>query len=206
MPSQPSLTWCYLLAPVAGLLAPFALAPYNIWPLSIISLALLLLSLQQATPKQGLALGWLYGLGLYGAGVSWVYHSIHDYGHASPPLAISLTLLFVAGLALVFTASFGYLFARFFSGNRWGNLFGFPALWVLFEWSRSWFLTGFPWLFSGYAHTDTALASFAPVFGIYGVSFIVALSASTLYLLIIELRTNGASAFCRFPLAINPDA
>jgi apolipoprotein N-acyltransferase len=202
MEKKPSSKWCYLLAPVAGLLAPFSLAPYNLWPLSIISLALLLVSLQHASAKQGLALGWLYGLGLYGAGASWVYHSIHDYGHAPAPLAAALTLLFVATLALAFTASFGYIFARYFGAKRWGNLLAFPALWVLFEWSRSWFLTGFPWLFSGYAHTDTALASLACVVGVYGISFIVALSASTLYRLLIELRKNKLSVSSLFYSAL----
>ena len=159
---QLSSKWCYLLAPAAGALAPFALAPYDIWPLGIVSLLLLLTCLQQATPKRGFLIGWLYGIGLYGAGVSWVYHSIHDYGNAAPPLAGGLTLLFVAGLSLLFTASFGYAFARLLRSSCWGNLLGFPALWVLFEWLRSWLLTGFPWLLSGYAHTDTVLVSWAP--------------------------------------------
>lgn len=188
--------WCYLLAPVAGLLAPFALTPYSFWPLGIASLLLLLICLQQASPKRGLLLGWLYGLGLYGAGVSWVYHSIHVYGHAPVMLAATLTFLFVATLSLAFTASFGYAFVRLFKHSQWGNLLGFPALWVLFEWSRSWFLTGFPWLFSGYAHTDTVLAQWAPVLGIYGVSFVVALSASSVYLLIAQLRDNAINRYC----------
>jgi len=188
--AQTPSKWCYLLAPFAGLLAPFALAPYDLWPLGIASLALLLACLQLATPKRGFLLGFLYGLGFYGAGVSWVYHSIHDYGYAAPPLAAGLTLLFVAGLSLLFSATFGYTFARLLRGRRWGNLLGFPALWVLFEWLRSWLFTGFPWLFAGYAHTDTALALWAPLLGIFGVSFIVVLSASSFYLLIIELRSN----------------
>jgi len=182
--------WCYLLAPFAGLLAPFALAPYNLWPLGILSLLLLLTSLQQASPKRGFMLGWLYGLAMYGAGVSWVYHSIHDYGYAAPPLAAGLTLLFVVGLSLLFTASFGYTFARLIGTKRWGNLLGFSALWVLFEWLRSWLFTGFPWLFAGYAHTDTTLAHWAPIVGVYGVSFLVALSASLLYLLLAQLRAS----------------
>jgi len=188
-----SSKWCYLLALFAGLIAPFALAPYDLWPLSIVSLSLLLVCLQQASPKRGLLLGWLYGLGLYGAGASWVYHSIHDYGHAPAVLATTLTALFVATLSLTFTASFGYTFVRLFRSSRWGNLLGFPALWILFEWSRSWFLTGFPWLFSGYAHTDTALAQWAPVLGVYGVSFMVALSASALYLLVVASKENKFS-------------
>lgn len=190
--------WCYLLAPAAGALAPFALAPYNFWPASIISLFALLTCLQQASPKRGFLLGLLYGLGLYGIGVSWVYHSIHDYGHASPLLAGGLTLLFVAGLSLLFTASFGYVFARLFKNSCWGNLLGFPALWVLFEWLRSWLLTGFPWLFAGYAHTDTILSHWAPLLGVYSVSFIVALSASSLYLLILQVRASNVDRWFAF--------
>lgn len=188
--------WCYLLAPAAGALAPFALAPYELWPLGIISLALLLACLQYRSAKASFVIGWLYGLGLYGAGVFWVYHSIHVYGHAPAPLAAGLTAVFVAGLSLLFCASFGYCFSRLCSHSRVGNLLGFPALWVLFEWLRSWLLTGFPWLFAGYAHTDTTLAAWAPVVGVYGVSFWVALSASALYLLVEQLRLYGVNFRC----------
>ena len=57
---------------------------------------------------------------------------------------------------------------------------GLPATWVLSEWMRTWFLSGFPWLFVGYSQTDTTLATIAPVFGVLGVSFLVALLAGGL--------------------------
>ena len=182
----------YLIAPVAGLLAPFALAPYDLWLLAPLSLILLLHSLDSASPRQGLFIGWLYGLGLYGSGVFWVFHSIHDFGNASTTLAAGLTLLFITALSMLFTASFGYTFVRLFQQKSRGYLLGFPALWVIFEWLRSWLLTGFPWLLSGYAHTDTLLAEWAPVTGVYGVSFINALSASALYVLIRQCRKASA--------------
>ncbi len=59
---------------------------------------------------------------------------------------------------------------------------GFPALWVLFEWLRSWLLTGFPWLYLGYAHIDTWISGWAPILGVYGLSFICALTGSCLFL------------------------
>jgi len=61
-------------------------------------------------------------------------------------------------------------------------LLGFPLLWVLFEWLRSWLLTGFPWLYLGYAHADTWIAGWAPIIGVFGLSFIVAISGSCLFL------------------------
>lgn len=57
---------------------------------------------------------------------------------------------------------------------------GLPAAWVLSEWMRTWFLTGFPWLFIGYSQTYTTLATIAPVFGVLGVSLLVALLAGGL--------------------------
>ena len=55
-----------------------------------------------------------------------------------------------------------------------------PAIWVLDEWIRGWFLSGFPWMSLGYGQIDSTLANFAPLVGVYGVSFLVMLSASAL--------------------------
>lgn len=165
------------LSLVAGCLIPFSLAPYHIWPLSILALVMLMASLQNINSTRALLRGWLFGLGLYGTGASWVYVSIHQYGQAPALLALSLTGLFVAFLALSFTASFSWCYVRF----RVSATLGFPALWILFEWLRSWLLTGFPWLQIGYAHMDTALSGWAPVTGLYGVSFASALCSSLLF-------------------------
>jgi apolipoprotein N-acyltransferase len=61
-------------------------------------------------------------------------------------------------------------------------LVGFPALWVLFEWLRQWIFTGFPWLYLGYAHVDTWISGWAPITGVFGLSFICAISGTALYL------------------------
>lgn len=172
----------HLLALVAGALITLSLSPFDLWPLGILSLWLLLAALQDSTPKQALLRGWLFGVGLFGAGVSWVYFSIHDYGYAPVPLALFLTAIFVAALAFLFSATFAWCYARFFARHRAGLWLGFPALWVIFEWIRSWLLTGFPWLYLGYAHLDTSLAGWAPVLGVYGLSFITALTAALLFL------------------------
>ncbi|MCF7981527.1 MAG: apolipoprotein N-acyltransferase [Pseudomonadales bacterium] len=170
-----------LLAPVAGALAPFSFSPFELWPLGIASLFLLLLVLDSASPRQAFWRGWLYGIGFFGVGASWVYFSIHEYGYAPAPLAVFLTALFVASLALLLSAPFACSYQFFFARRQLGALLGFPALWVLFEWLRSWLLTGFPWLFIGNAHIDTWLAGWAPITGVYGLSLIVALTASVFF-------------------------
>src|SRR5690606_22371648 len=42
--------------------------------------------------------------------------------------------------------------------------------WVLFEWSKTWVVTGFPWLFAGYAFTGRYLDAYAPLFAVCGAS------------------------------------
>lgn len=170
------------LAPAAGAILPLSLAPYDFWPLGILSIALLAwLSFGQSARRCAL-LGFAFGLGLYGVGASWVYVSISQFGGSSVGVALVLTSLFVLGLALVFAIPL-YLYGRLLKPNRLTLLWGFAAIWVLGEWMRSWFLTGFPWLYAGYAHLDTWLAGWAPTLGIFGISLACALSATALVVL-----------------------
>ena len=192
----------YALALIAGALMPLSFAPYDFWPAGIASLLLLLVCLESISSKQAILVGWLYGLGMFGAGVSWVYVSIHQFGQAPIPLAAFLTLLFSATLALLFCATFTYSYVRFFAAKRWGMLLGFPALWVLFEWSRSWVFTGFPWLFLGYGYTDTWLANLAPITGVYGLSLMAAISASSLYSLARSIFTRSKEKTWIYPLIL----
>ncbi len=170
-----------LVAPLAGALVTLSLAPFDLWPAGIASCALLAWLLSTCGPGAAALRGWCYGLGLFGSGVSWVYVSIHVHGYASVPLASFLTALFCAGLAL-FHALFGWTYARFIRLLPGGMLIGFPLLWVLFEWLRGWLFTGFPWLYLGYAHIDTWLAGWAPVGGVFFLSFICAITGSILFL------------------------
>jgi len=181
--NRPGLTpaLILLLAPLSGALLTLSLAPFDWWPLGILSCALLAWLLSTCNPGQAFWRGWLYGLGLFGTGISWVYVSIHIHGHANVVLAGLLTALFCAGLALVL-ALFAWCYVRLIRALPGGMLIGFPALWVLFEWLRSWLLTGFPWLYLGYAHVDTWISGWAPVLGVYGLSFICALTGTCAFL------------------------
>ncbi len=169
------------LAPAAGGMVTLSFAPFSIWPGAVIGCAIYAYLLASCSTRQAALRGWLFGLGLFGTGVSWVYVSIHVYGNATVPLAVFLTTLFCAGLALLHALQ-AWLYARFVRPLPGGMLLGFSALWVAGEWLRSWLFTGFPWLYLGYAHVDTWLAGWAPVTGVYGLSFAVAFTASCVFL------------------------
>lgn len=168
-----------LMAPVAGALVPLSLAPYSWWAVGLLSVALLAAATYRESARRCLILGLFFGFGMYGFGASWVYISINQFGSTSVPLALLLTSLFVAGLALCFSLPF-YIYGRWFNKTTLSLLLGFPAIWVLNEWARSWFLTGFPWLYIGYAHLETPLAGWAPVLGVFGVGYIAVYSSCVL--------------------------
>lgn len=170
----------HILAFVAGGLTTLSFAPFNLWPAGLLSAALLYQGLRQLPGRQGLLRGWCWGVGLFLSGASWVYISIHVHGYAPPALAALLTALFVGGLALI-PALMAWLWAGWLRPQQPSlACFGFAALWVVQEFFRSWFLTGFPWLYQGYAHTDTWLAGWAAIGGVWLLSFFTVLSACLL--------------------------
>ncbi|MCP4487382.1 MAG: apolipoprotein N-acyltransferase [Gammaproteobacteria bacterium] len=155
-----------------GAILPLAFAPLAIWPVAIIVPALLFVLLDTNIPAKRLFLhGWLFGSGYFGVGVYWTYNSLHDFGQAPPLVAFVIAALLVACMA-VFPAL--ALNAWHLSKRRFGDraIWLLPLFWFAFEWFRGWFITGMPWLSLGYAFTESPLAGFAPVVGVYGISAI----------------------------------
>lgn len=167
----------HFLALSVGIIWAFGFAPFNIWPLTGLSLLGFFFSLQSLTRRQALWRALWYGIGFYGVGVSWVYVSIHQYGSAPIALAVFLTSLFVIFLSFLFFAPLGWTYVwltqRFKASTLGSRLVLFGLLWLVFEWLKTWFLTGFPWLLLGYAYIDTPLANWSPVIGSLGLSALV---------------------------------
>lgn len=169
-----------VLTLASGALLALAFAPFSQGWLAPLCMAALFAAWDDATPGRAAWRGWLFGVGLFGAGVYWVYFSMHVYGGLPPLLAGAFTAGFALLLAL-FTAVAGYLAVRLpLQTHSWRLLLVFPAVWVLVEWLRSWLFTGFPWLYLGYTQADWPLAGWAPLFGVYGLSWMVALTGAGL--------------------------
>jgi apolipoprotein N-acyltransferase len=171
----------HCLALIAGALMPLAFAPFFLYPLAVVSLLMLFLSWQQVTPKQAAWRGWLFGLGLFGVGVSWIYVAIHVFGQSGVILAGLLTFLFVAFLAL-YLAVLGWLIKKLSPGKLGARDFILllPVGWFGFELFKGWFLSGFPWLEAGVSQIEGPLSGWVPLIGINGVSLLVAMSAGLL--------------------------
>lgn len=186
-----------LLLMLAGATLSLAFAPVGFFPFAILALIPLFAAWLNALPRQAMADGFAFGLGQFGIGVSWVFVAIHQFGNSPAPVAVLLTLLFVAVLAAV-PALVGFLAARFAPQGRGGAvlpLLWLPALWTLGEWFRGWFLSGFPWLNLGYSQIDSPLGGYAPLLGVYGLSWLCALSTGSLLWLWLARRQSRRLLF-----------
>ena len=65
---------------IAGAAVPLGFAPFGFWPAPVLSLAVVFRLWLGQSPARGLWRGWLFGVGMFGVGVSWVYVSIHRFG------------------------------------------------------------------------------------------------------------------------------
>jgi len=198
----------HFVALLAGAALSLAFAPFNLWPLAVIAPAVLFslwggaastpgTSAAQSvsadgviSPGRAASLGFAFGCGTFAAGTYWLYVSIHGFGKAPVWLALTLMLGLVALMAC-YSALLGYVTARFFPQHgavRW--LIALPAGWVLLEWVRGWFLSGFGWLSLGYSQTGTWLAGWAPLGGVYTISLVLALLAGALAFWFTEHRSS----------------
>jgi apolipoprotein N-acyltransferase len=170
-----------LLAFIAGALTTLAFAPFNLWPLALIGPGLLFL-LWTRGRRPDFATGFAYGLGLMGSGVSWLYVSIAQFGDLGWFFPLLITLGFIIVVALYY-GLFGWIAGRIQISRPVTLVLLLPALWTAVEWLRGWFLTGFPWLQLGFSQIDAPLAGYAPLLGVLGISWVVAVSAGLLLLL-----------------------
>ncbi|MBU1364526.1 MAG: apolipoprotein N-acyltransferase [Gammaproteobacteria bacterium] len=161
-----------LLSLILGAVSVTAFAPLEVFPIAWLTTGGLFFLLVQAPDvRSAFARGFAHGLGIFLAGVSWVFVSLNEFGGLPTVPAALATLLFCAFLAL-FPALWSAAFVRIRSGKPFADVLAFAACWSLSEWTRGWLFTGFPWLTLGYSQSPPSpLSGFAPVVGVYGVSF-----------------------------------
>ena len=171
--------------------APGPLPSWLLSPLQILTMALLVRGVWTAPTARVAGLrAWVFSMASFSVGLYWLTISMHVYGYMPLPLAIAALLVLSAYLALFggvagwVVASIGGLGHGGLSGSKSLSLPAasllWAAAWTLAEWFRATALTGFPWMSTGYAHTDSWLAGWSAVFGVYGVTFLAGLVAASL--------------------------
>ncbi|WP_339725069.1 apolipoprotein N-acyltransferase [uncultured Paraglaciecola sp.] len=162
-----SFTFKLALSSLLGALLTLAYAPFSFWFVTFLSLTSFIYLLSQSHPNQGFKLGFAFGLGWFGAGMSWVHVSIADFGGV--PLIGSLALMLLLSAYLALFPALGFkLISKYFNHTLWP--IALPFIWLLIEWLRSWLFTGLPWLSLGYSQLHGPLSGWFPVIGEFGVA------------------------------------
>lgn len=170
MASLRALALALLGASLTASLAPFGAWWWAPWPLAA------LLYLAARSPVSARRDVSAFYIGYFASGSSWIYVSMHNYGHLPVWLAAVFTAIFAIAMGSI--CALPFYWRRLWLGSSARLIIGFTVVWVASEWLRLWLLTGFPWLYLGYSQTETWLGAWAPVLGVLGVSAIVALLAA----------------------------
>ena len=189
----------YWICFIAGLSLVFAYAPFSQWYLALLIPAIVFYKVQRQAPKNAAKLMGIFAFGWFASGISWVHVSIDQFGGLPLIISLSLMILLCIYLAL-FPALAAYATARF-SKNQQLALWLLPSFWLISEFFRSVFLTGFPWLSLGYSQIDSPLASFAPVVGEVGITLFVIIINVCLVKVINAIKLQNYSHL-RFPITL----
>ncbi len=185
---------------IMGCLLTTAFAPFGWYLLAPLLLLPFLYVCLTVAPRDAGGIAFWFGIGLFLSGIYWIYISIVVFGNASPWIAVVLMLSLVLMMSTYLWLT-GWMISRLSYGEPWLLLLVAPASWVTVEWLRGWILSGFPWLSIGYSQIDSPLAGWAPVTGIYGISFALVFSASAVLVMIL---TRGKQRWAALTLVLLP--
>ena len=168
-----------LAAFVSGAFLTFAFAPFNFWPIAFASVAGFYLIVRHESHWLELWFrGFLFGIGKYAAGGGWILPSLINYANVNLVTAVMLFVIVAVSLSIWFA------FVAFFAMNIKSKIAaalvfasGFCLLEICLTFHYGY---SFPFLHVGYAFIDTSLAGYAPIGGVWVVSFIAVVTSIAL--------------------------
>ncbi|MBP7215822.1 MAG: apolipoprotein N-acyltransferase [Candidatus Omnitrophica bacterium] len=172
-----------ILSIIAGILLAAPFANGWLWIGAWVGFVPLCFALRGQSFWRALVLSYLCGVVFWACAIYWLVH-----------VTLAGTIVLILYLSLYF--GIAGLFFRFSSilNTQYSILF-IPAVWVVLEYTRSYFLTGFPWALLGYSqYKNLPVIQIADLTGAWGVSFAVVMVNVALYVAV----SCRASAFSRF--------
>ncbi len=166
---------------LAGWLAVASLPPFYLFPVLFISVPLLLWLIEkQSGFWSAFKIGYAFGFSFFAFGLLWIGNALlieaESFGWLYPVVWLACGSFF--GLFIAFPTALSR-----YAPTPTARYLSFACWWVVFEWIRSWFLTGFPWNLIGttLAFSDATI-QLASLGGTYLLSFIVLLLSGAPYL------------------------
>jgi apolipoprotein N-acyltransferase len=171
------LRWALPAALAGGLLLAAAFAPVGAWPLAVVSPALLVVALWGRSLRGAFTVGLVFGLAFFFPLVAWV---INIAWYAWVALAIALALIF----AVLTVAQRLLLNLRYWP-------FAVAGWWVAAEAFRDrWPWGGFPWGRLAMSQAGLPTQGWAAIGGPPVLSFVVALTSTTLAWVLLTVLTE----------------
>ncbi|MBU4209800.1 MAG: apolipoprotein N-acyltransferase, partial [Proteobacteria bacterium] len=177
-----SFNWTnIILAVLSGLLLTGSFPKIGIDWLAWFALVPLLISLKNSSLTNSFRLGFIAGLAHYITLAYWLVYTMQTYGNLPLYLCVPVLFLLSSYLAL-YMAVFSIVVKRLCPKPA-TCLFIIPCLWVSLEYIRNYLFSGFPWGLIGYSQFNNLhLIQISDIFGIYGVSFLIALANAAIFL------------------------
>ncbi|WP_137680304.1 apolipoprotein N-acyltransferase [Aurantiacibacter suaedae] len=171
--NQPRRAGLWSLA--LGVLAATGFQPLGLWPLALLATGLFALIVARSSGwREAALLGWLFGMGHFTLGNSWIATAF-TYQAEMPAvlgwIAVPLLSVYLAVYPAIAAAA-GRALVRM--GPGWGFALIFAGCWIVAEWLRSWVFTGYAWnpfamvLLGPFERPGLALLS--PFMGTYALS------------------------------------
>jgi apolipoprotein N-acyltransferase len=181
------------LALAGGFASSLAMPREGIWPLSFVAVAALLISVKSLRFWPSLTIGFIGGLSFYLSQVEW----LSLYLGPVPWLALSILEAAIFAVGMAGTAVvWAWVEARI-SADRYpvvatiSTALALASVFTAREWvSINLPYGGFPWSRLAQMHSESPLATWASVFGVFGLTFIVALISSLVALFLLSAIQN----------------
>jgi apolipoprotein N-acyltransferase len=187
----------YTLAAASGVLLALSFPKFGHPSLAWVALAPLLVATAGATHpatrrdpslRRAMLLGLVAGIVYFTGTLYWITRVMAMYGGLQQWVAALVNAALIAYLAL-FPAFFAVVTRRLVVAYGHQALAAAPVVWVATELGRTHLFTGFPWVLLGYSQTTVLpVAQFASVFGVYGVSMLVAAVSTALAMVMVTRR------------------
>jgi apolipoprotein N-acyltransferase len=170
-----------LLAALSGVMLTASFPPSTMSWMAWFALVPLLISLDNESASNGFRLGFIAGLVHYLTLIYWIINVISAYGGLNL-ITSSVVLLLLCLYLSLYQGAFAILFI-YLKGSIFRVLLT-AGSWVSLEFMRAKLLTGFPWCLLGYSQFNSIkLIQTADVVGVYGISFLIVMTNTLIFLL-----------------------
>ncbi|MBI3402337.1 MAG: apolipoprotein N-acyltransferase [Acidobacteria bacterium] len=186
---MPSRALDYFRAALSGVLLALSFPKVGHPAIAWIALAPLLTALAQEPRSRfvrppglthALRLGLLTGVIYFAGTLYWITGVMAVYGGLAPWIAVFVNAALILYLSL-FPGIFAVIVRRLFFAIGQGALLAAPVVWIATELGRTYLFTGFPWVLLGYSQASVLpIAQLASLFGVWGVSMLVAAVSAVL--------------------------